>query len=90
MKPVFLPTLNSALNIPHETGRAIVKAYKAKILTDTYMLQSNKVKFGIMQQFRHNLSFLSYWIHIFTRCPAFEHVEGIRRHHYGNKTTNRS
>ncbi|CAG2256932.1 unnamed protein product [Mytilus edulis] len=39
------PVWNSALNIPGETKRAIVKA---RILTGTYMLQSYKAKFGIV------------------------------------------
>ncbi|CAC5407671.1 unnamed protein product [Mytilus coruscus] len=74
------PVWNSALNIPDETKRAIVKA---RILTGTYMLQSNKAKFGIDNvDATCPICFIEdeNLIHFITRCPAFE---GIRRNHYG-------
>ncbi|VDI60690.1 Hypothetical predicted protein [Mytilus galloprovincialis] len=71
---------NTALNLPGETKRAIIKA---RILTGTYMLQANKAKFQIENADstcpicrieEENL------IHFITRCPV---LEGIRRKHYG-------
>ncbi|VDI58072.1 Hypothetical predicted protein [Mytilus galloprovincialis] len=71
---------NTALNLPGETKRAIIKA---RILTGPYMLQAKKAKFQIENADstcpicrieEENLS------HFITRCPV---LEGIRRKHYG-------